>query len=306
MKQKKKTGEHQVILRDRKSNFVEIFRTTPPRTVCPNFFVLAHADGCAFAPRCSYCYLKSSFRHVRGQHVFTNADRMLRQVRAWIKRDRLESYILNTGNLSDSLTFEKFRPLMNDLVDLFRREAEAKGRKHTLLIVTKGGLKECRVFLKAKSCANVVISFSVNDPDAAKQHEAGAAPVKERLRTANLLKKKGWRIRMRIDPMMIGFDYTWIARQVRKLKPERITLGTLRAESGLERFVKKGLFDELEPTKEPRAMARYPRAVRLALYRKAIHDIGRKTCPFGLCEETRDVWLELGLDIEAKSCNCGS
>ena len=47
--------------RERKGRFVEMFRTTPARTVSPNFFVLAHASGCSFSPRCSYCYLKSSF-----------------------------------------------------------------------------------------------------------------------------------------------------------------------------------------------------------------------------------------------------
>lgn len=44
-------------LRKRKTRFVEIFRTTPAKTVCPNFFVLTHANGCAFTPECSYCFL---------------------------------------------------------------------------------------------------------------------------------------------------------------------------------------------------------------------------------------------------------
>ncbi|MCX7806136.1 MAG: hypothetical protein N3A38_13235, partial [Planctomycetota bacterium] len=48
----------------RRSPFVELLWKTPRNTVCPNFFVLAHADGCAFVPRCSYCYLKSSLWHM--------------------------------------------------------------------------------------------------------------------------------------------------------------------------------------------------------------------------------------------------
>ena len=60
------------VSRERSSRFVELFRTTPPRTVCPNFYVLRHANGCLFKPLCTYCYLKSSFWYLDRPHVFTN------------------------------------------------------------------------------------------------------------------------------------------------------------------------------------------------------------------------------------------
>ena len=296
--------KHRIVLRSRKSKFVDIFRTTPPKTVCPNFFVLAHANGCAFAPHCSYCYLKSSFSHLQGQHVFTNVDKLLREVKAWIRKDRLESYVLNTGNLSDSLGFEEQRPLMPKLIELFRNEAEAKGRPHALLFVTKGGVRGCQVLLDVKPCANVIVSFSVNNPEAARLYEAGAASTADRLAAARKLRKAGWRLRMRIDPMILGFDYAAIARAVRALKPERVTLGTLRAEPNLDRYVGEGLFDKLERPADPKSLSRYPIKTRLAMYRKAIRHLGG-ACPVALCEETYDVWNALGLDTEAKQCNCG-
>jgi DNA repair photolyase len=126
-------------LRERKTRFVEIFRTTPARTVCPNFYVLSHANGCAFTPHCSYCYLKSSFWYLKEHRVYVNADAMMAEAASWIRKDGLESYVLNMGNLSDSLVFEDVRPVMGRLTALFRAEAEAKGRPHTLLLVTKGG-----------------------------------------------------------------------------------------------------------------------------------------------------------------------
>lgn len=294
-----------VVKRERKSRFVEIFRTTPAQTVCPNFFVLSHANGCTFAPQCSYCYLKSSFWHLDAQHAFTNVDKMLGEISAWIATDELESYILNTGNLSDSLAFEPDRPLMADLIDLFRREAEAKGRRHALLLVTKGGMGECEALFRLEPCRNAIISFSVNAPEAARMHEQGAAAVEDRLSAGRLLKEKGWRVRMRIDPMILGFDYTWIIEEMRRLAPERLTLGTLRAEANLPRFVEDGLFHELEEPANPKGLARYPLAKRLALYRQAVEAM-RGVCPIGLCEETPEVWDALGLPKEDKSCNCGS
>jgi spore photoproduct lyase len=287
----------------RKSKFVDIFRTTPPKTVCPNFYVLAHADGCTFSPQCTYCYLKSSFWFLGGPRAFSNANRMIAEIKRWIARDKLESYMLNTGNLSDSLAFEEQRPLMKSLVELFR--TEAKGRPHTLLIVTKGGMRECRSLLELAPCENAIVSFSVNNADAARKYEGGAAPTADRLAAAAALKKQGWRLRMRIDPMIQGYDYGAVVTALRALQPERVTLGTLRAEKNLPRFAGDGMFRGLEFPKDPKAIARYPVDVRLELYRPAVETL-KATCPVALCEETADIWDALGLDRAAKPCNCGA
>lgn len=288
-------------LRERKTGFVDIFRSTPAKTVCPNFYVLAHASGCAFSPRCSYCYLKSSFWFMKESEAFTNVEKMAREIRNWIARDDLESYVLNTGNLSDSLSFEEARPLILRLTELFREEAEKKGRKHALLLVTKGGMRQCEPLLETESCRNVILSFSVNNANAARKHEKGAPSVHDRMGAARRLKEKGWRIRIRIDPMIKGFDYGEIAGRVGRLAPELVTLGCLRAESNLPRFAGKDLFAELETPSDNGGMARYPAKQRLALYRQAA-EILRGACPVGLCEETADIWEALRLD--AGNCNC--
>jgi spore photoproduct lyase len=291
-------------LRARRKKFVEIFRTTPPKTVCPNFYVLAHANGCIFQPQCTYCFLKSSFWYLSGPQAFSNTGRMRKEIARWMQRDDLESFVLNMGNLSDSLVFEKHRPLIAELVELFREEAEAKGRKHALLLVTKGGVRDCKPLLEAQPCRNVIVSFSVNAPEAARIHEKGAAPVADRLQAAARLKSRGWRIRMRIDPMILGFDYRWIAEQVRRLAPERVTLGTLRAEHNLPRYVGNGLLRELEAPADAKSLARYPKELRLALYRQAADVLSKDKIPLALCEETLDIWQALGFDAEAKKCNC--
>ena len=290
-------------VRERRKKFVDIFRTTPAKTVCPNFYVLAHANGCTFQPQCTYCFLKSSFWYLSEPQAFSNTDRMRKEILKWMGHDDLESFVLNTGNLSDSLVFEKNRPLIASLVELFREEAEAKGRKHALLLVTKGGMRDCKPLLDTQPCKNVIVSFSVNAPEAARIHEKGAAPIADRLRAATRLKSRGWRIRLRIDPMILGFDYRWIAEQVRRLAPERVTLGTLRAEHNLPRYVGNGLLKELERPAEPKALARYPKDVRLAIYRQA-SDVLSKEFPLALCEETLDIWNALGLDAKSKKCNC--
>ena len=110
---------------------------------------------------------------------------------------------------------------------------------------------------------------------------------------------------MRMDPMILGFDYAWVVDQLRRLAPERVTLGALRAEAGLLRMMSNGLFAALERPAEPKAMARYPRATRMAMYRPAVEALAG-VCPVALCEETEDLWRELGLDVEGRHCNCGA
>lgn len=226
---------------------------------------------------------------------------MIDEVRRWIRKDNLETYMLNTGNLSDSLSFENVRPVMGPLVELFRREAA--GRPHTLLIVTKGGRRECRSFLSSKPCRNVVISFSINTPEVAETLERGAASIEDRMSTAETLKKRGWRVRIRLDPIIAGHDYSDIIARIRKLRPERVTLGTLRAEHNLDRFVPPGFFDELQERADRKSLARYPFRKRRALYQPAV-DAFKDICPIGMCEEQPAMWDALGLDKESKPCNC--
>jgi len=297
-----------IVRRVRRTGFVKLLRTSPPKTVCPNFYILAHADGCPFRPSCAYCYLKASLWRLGKPHLFVNVARMEREIIDWINSDGLQTCVLNSGNLSDSLSFESERPVMARLVEIFRVHAEARRRPHSLLIVTKGGTEQCRPLLETKPCANVIVSFSVNNPAAARRYEAGAPPVADRLDAARRLRKAGWRVRIRLDPMIAGFDYRRIALAIRRLEPERITLGTLRAEPSLYRFAGSALFRDLE--RPPRSakgyvLARYPRETRVEMYRQVIRIFGRGR-PIGLCEETRDVWLDVGLEPDKAECNCGA
>ncbi len=282
---------------------MEILRTTPVKTVCPNFYLLAHANGCLFSPECSYCFLKSSLWHVDKPQAFANVEHLIEDVKTWIERDGLESYVLNSGNLSDSLVFETVRPIVRELVEVFR-DAHRRGRPHSLLLVTKGGVDDCLPLLALTPSPNVMVSWSVNHPEAARRHEAGAAPTEDRLEAARRCKEAGWRVRMRMDPMIVGYDYLDLARQVRRLKPERVTLGMLRAEPNLLRRVGNGLFAELEPSREKGALARYPKNVRVAAYGAVIAALGPRM-DVGLCEETPDVWAAAGLDPARAKCNCG-
>jgi len=291
----------QLHLRERKSRFIRILYPEPPHTVCPNMFVLAHAAGCLFEPQCSYCYLKSTFGYLCGHEAFTNFEQMEREIRRWIARDALPTYMLNAGTMCDPFSFEGVRPVAARLVEIFREAA--RGRPHTLLFVTKGGRRHLQSLFETEPCENVIISFSVTHPEAAARYEQGAATVNDRLETAAALKARGWRLRMRVDPMFRGYEHGEVAQRVKALQPERVTLGTLRADPDLLRYVRDGTFEELQRTPDGKRMARYPLEERLALYRQVI-EIIKGQCPVALCEEEEAAWDALGLDKASRPCNC--
>lgn len=281
--------------------YIALLRSTPAKTVCPNFYLFDHARGCNF--NCSYCFLRDIEYNRKERRIYDDKDKLFSQLSAWIAQDNLETYLANAGNMTDGLSFEKERPLWGELVEYMREHAEAKKRPHTLLVVTKAGLSLCDAFLEHQPTRNVIVSFSINSPEAAKEHEPGAAPSQDRLEAAAKLKDLGWRVRVRMDPMIRGYDYEWVTEEVAKIAPERVTLGTLRADPTLLPEVSDvPIFQELDPP-DPESIARYPRKVRMAMYRPPIERL-RNVTSLGLCEETEDVWQELGLDSVNKTCNC--
>ncbi|NOZ22771.1 MAG: hypothetical protein GXP25_16960 [Planctomycetes bacterium] len=295
-------GNAKYIYRPRKSRAIRLLWKGPKKTVCPNFNLFAHAGGCGFSPNCSYCYLKSSLSFLSKPVVYDNTDELERQVVNWIHRDDLESYVLNTGNLSDSLSLEEARPFIGRVIELFREHAEKPGRPHTLLLVTKGGMKHIKSLLKQKPSANVIVSFSINCREAARDHEKGAPGTANRLKAAKALMDRGWRVRIRIDPMIRGYEYSDLVEQVAEMAPERVTLGLIRVEKNLERRIPEDLMDGLVLA-HGEDMRRYPTEERIALFRPAVERL-RKVCSIGLCEETPNVWDALGLDRKNKTCNC--
>ncbi len=281
------------------SNYIELLRSTPVKTVCPNFYLLDHARGCNF--NCSYCFLRDIEYNRKERRLFDDTGRLLDELRAWIAQDHLETFLANAGNMTDGLSFENERPLWGTLIEFMRENA--KDRPHTLLVVTKAGPSYCNAFLEHEPCKNVIVSFSINSPEAARDHEPGAATPEDRLEAARELQKRGWRVRVRMDPMIHGYEYDWIIKQVAALAPERVTLGTLRADPTLLPEVRDvPIFQQLEEP-DPDSIARYPWDVRMGMYRPAAETL-KPITSVGLCEETEDVWLALGLDADGKTCNC--
>jgi spore photoproduct lyase len=281
--------------RVRKSPFIRLFDKTPPGIICPHFYILAHANRCPYA--CDYCYLNLTFRHWPKPTVFSNTDKMLGEVEKFLKRS--EPSVLNAGELSDALAWDRYTGLSRMLIPLFRKQS-----RHIILFLTKS--TEITNLLKMEPTPQAVISFSINAPEVAKRFEHKSPPPLERLEAARRLKDAGWRVRIRIDPIIPIADwqkhYLEIADALNQLQPERVTLGTIRYFAALPNYAEgnRAVFKFATSKEGTDKRLRLTENDRIKIYSLLVSRL--QTPQIALCKETEAVWE--ALPIVPCKCNC--
>ncbi len=273
-----------IVLRERKSSFVKLFDKTPEGVFCPHFYELVLSNGCPYD--CTYCYLRLTFRGNKKPSLFTNDWPLVqRQI------ELAPAGVFSTGELADSLAV--IPPLLLPALEYFRG-LESK----YLLLTTKSS--NTKLFKDLKPTDQVIISFSVNSPIAGSEYEHLAPAPAARLKAAAQLIEWGWRVRIRLDPIIweVGLDsYRDVCRDIASLKPERVTVGTLRQYPGLFRFAREAPRKGL--SKAPDGRMRYDPSVRQHIYRQVAEWLGFQPA---LCKETKEIWQYLGWSF--KGCNC--
>ena len=84
---------------------------------------------------------------------------------------------------------------------------------------------------------HTIVCWSLNNEMVSRKFEIGAPSFHRRLESAHKVQQAGYPVRLRLDPIVPfeGFEaaYAQTIKQIfQKVSPERITLGTLRFETG--------------------------------------------------------------------------
>ncbi|MFI5330567.1 MAG: radical SAM protein [Desulfobaccales bacterium] len=273
-----------VIARPRKSGFIRPFDGTATGLVCNQFYRLILSNGCPY--NCHYCYLRLTLGGNKGPVVFTNP---------WPEVERqlakIPNGVFSTGELADSLAVTP--PLLKPAIEYFRRQPEK-----FLFLTTKS--TNIKLLLEMKPTSQVWISFSVNAGKTWELFEQNTPPPDERLAAARRLKEAGWRVRVRIDPIIpeVGIEpYREIARQVRALAPERVTLGVLKHFPRLSSCRHEGPWSQL--AESPNGIRRYSTPVKVQVFKALADWLGWQPA---ICRETPGLWEALGW--ENNGCNC--
>jgi spore photoproduct lyase len=276
--------EAMTIARLRKSCFIKPFDGTAAGLACNQFYRLILSNGCPF--NCQYCYLRLMLGGNKCPVVFTNPwPQVERQL------ERIPAGVFSTGDLADSLAVSP--PLLQPAIEYFRRQTDK-----FLFLTTKS--TNINLLLGMRPTPQVWISLSVNALKAWELFEKNTPHPDERLAAARRLKAAGWRIKIRIDPVIpeIGIGhYREVARKVSALAPERVTVGLLKHFPRLPRCPRKEPWRQL--AKSPNGIKRYPAHLKADIFKSLAEWLGFQPA---ICRETPGLWGELGW--KSNGCNC--
>lgn len=307
-----------MLTKSRGSSFIRQFGGPgeDSQIVCFKFWQLVVAGGCPY--RCAYCFLQTVpwFRFHPDELyglVYTNVEDMLTEIIKWLADPSPKMMIV--GELQDGLVFDSAykkvngTPLTHLIIPLF-----AAQKRHRLIFLTKSA--QIQHALELPPSPQVVFSWSVNAEEIGKRWEHGTPLPSERFAAAEKMKKAGWPIRFRLDPMIPYPDwkrgYAEALRKINALAPEMVTIGALRATSyhGLRNASKANgrddsIFDYLTEEKDPSGFKyRVPFEKQVEMFRFALDRLKTGVTP-ALCKEDAALWKALGMKFNGCHCLLG-
>lgn len=274
---------------------------------CRGFWRIGQALGCKAS--CVYCYLRGTLRFQSKPVLFLDKEGTQMKVANWLKRSG--GYVLNAGELCDSLCWDDELRFIEWAVPMF----EAQDR-HVLLLLSKfdkiDSLLRVAETLE-KPIRQTIVSWSISAMPVWSRFELGTSDLIGRLVAAGKVKRVGYRVRLRIDPMIPINDWPnrfadvaqWIKATV---EPERVTLGSLRFKprtAGLVRESGEAGRELIGYLQQGVEVGRYriECRVRETMYERMACEL-RARMPgleVALCKETEEFRQKLGL---AGPCHC--
>jgi spore photoproduct lyase len=275
----------------------------------PYYKLVPISNGCPYY--CSYCYLAFVYRKYSPFiKININYDVMFRQIRKVLQKSNGPTSF-NMGEMLDSLALDHITGLSRMLVPFFGSLSSGY-----LMLLTKS----CNIenLLSLKPNDHTVVSWSLNSNYAVSQFETGTANLDERITAAKACQEHGYRIRFRIDPVILHIKWqAGYAELIDKIfehtNPENITLGMLRLLPGHISLAKSAygenvtnMFQHAFTEQGSDFKIRYNPKDRINCYKFIVHTIRRynKKVSISLCRETLQIWRELRNLCDFGKCNC--
>jgi len=272
----------------------QIKRHNFPKVRC-SFWLLAWSNGCLYD--CAYCWLKAGYHPWPWSEVHVADRPILKNIIQKFCKKISVSQLLNAGELCDSFVAPEYISFM---ASQLRQANNEYSRGHRLLLLTKSA--DPGVLLNEDLSDVVVYSLSLNAERPARDLEKGAPPPGSRLSAAVALREAGYDVRVRVDPIITGYEeeYKVLIQHVSsRLEPSLITLGSLRATPRTYRFLPETIRAQLTG-RTPWGRG-YSQQTRLSLYDGLCEAVRSHGVPVALCKEPAEVWRQLSL---SGPCNC--
>ena len=289
-------GKQFLLLTVQKGEFIKPCPCTPDYLGC-NYFIINLETNCPLD--CSYCILQDYLSNpLITLHV--NLEDLWQELDDFIARhDRFLR--IGTGELGDSLALDHITENSKNLIPYFQNQKKVLFELKTKTINIDN-------ILEQEPASNIVISWSLNTPKMALDHETGAPSVEQRLLAAKKIVRKGFRVGFHFDPLIRypGWegDYEAVVKLMfEAVDPKHIawiSLGSLRFPPDFvsvinRRFPTSQIFHD-EFIRGRDGKYRYFKPLRLELYNRVVLSIkkaGGTDVPLYFCMESKDVWREV-------------
>ena len=314
-----KAGKSIVHISPASTDIIDPFVMEDHRMMCPEFDRVKFAsNGCYY--NCDWCFLKATYRANQNFiNVHVQYDEIKKKLLKHIEKSG-RPVMYDSGELADSLAMEHLTKTGQEFIPWF-----GKQKNGYLYMLTKSDNVDS--ILKLDHNKHTIIAWSMNADLVSRIYEIGAPGFRDRLNAAKKVQKAGYPIRIRLDPIIPIPDwqryYSGTIKTIfEELKPERITLGTLRLEAQLYNMRNsifsnqklkeivgslKPMLDEstLSNGKKSEGKYSFSQDQRTEMFQFAIKEIQKHSdCDIALCKETKDVWEAVGLDLKACKCVC--
>jgi spore photoproduct lyase len=297
---------HQIIsdineIENKKSNI--LITNTPNKFVhpcpatkiyrCCNYQVVDAVEGCPFD--CTYCILQSYLNHEYIK-VYSNVEQIKSEI---LSLNSKGYYRLGTGELSDSLALDNLLKLSDFYIPIINRldniQFEFKTKSSNVKNLFKHNPK------------NIVVSWSLNPEEIAKNEEHGAATIQQRLQSAKLCGEYGYKISFHFDPLIYYENFeagykNLIEQMVSLINEEHmefISVSTFRFIPELIDIIREK-FDSsylLESTyiKSLDGKMRYFKAIRKYMLKTFVSEIRKywKKTFIYFCMEHSNIWKDI-------------
>ncbi|MFI5353949.1 MAG: radical SAM protein, partial [Candidatus Binatales bacterium] len=220
-------GKRRMVVMRRRSPFMMACPAASSEFACCGYLVLALASNCPMD--CSYCFLQEYVADNPSFQVYANYAEAFEELERMTHKAPGRNFRVGTGELADSLAFDRLTGISRDLVEYF-------ARSDALLLELKTKTDEIDNLLAVDPKGHTLVSWTLSPEAVFASSEHRTAPPTERIRSAKRVADAGYRVAFHLDPIIAypdaERDYLQLLDALfDNLAPERISfisLGGLR------------------------------------------------------------------------------
>ena len=190
-------GKRRMVVMERRAPFLMACPAGSSEFACCGYLVLVLASNCPMD--CSYCFLQEYLADNPGFQVYANYADAFDELERATRRAPGRALRVGTGELADSLAFDRMTDISRDLVEFCAARAG-------VLLELKTKTDEIDNLLAVDPRGRTLVSWTLSPPRVFASSEKGTAAPAARLAAARSVLEAGYKVGFHLDPVIAYQD----------------------------------------------------------------------------------------------------